>query len=140
MLSETKRYEQWSKELNIWGMITDADKKKQALVVTLSLSRKARETALEIDASELNADDGMDALIKQLDAVFKKEAADEAYEAYSVFEIYERKPEETVTDCIIKFEHRYSKANKFEMVLPDALLAYKLPEGAKGETVGFDSN
>ena len=63
-LSETKSYEQWSKELNIWQMITDVDKKKQALVMTLTLSGKARETALEINSSELNADDGMDVLIK----------------------------------------------------------------------------
>ena len=48
MLSETKRYQQWSKQLNIWQMITDVDKKKIALVVILSLSGKARETALEI--------------------------------------------------------------------------------------------
>ena len=41
--------------------------------MTLSLSGKARETALEIDSSELNADDGMDVLIKQLDAVFRKQ-------------------------------------------------------------------
>ena len=49
-------------------MITDVDKKKQVLVVTLSLSLKARETVLEIDLSELNADDGIDVLIKELDA------------------------------------------------------------------------
>ena len=75
----------------------------------------------------MNADDGMDVLIKQLDAVFKKEAIDEAY---SPFESYKRKPEETVSDYIIEFEHRYSKAKKFEMALPDSVLAYKLLEGA----------
>ena len=48
VLSETKSYQQWSKKLNIWQMITDVDKKKIALVVILSLSAKARETALEI--------------------------------------------------------------------------------------------
>ena len=48
VLSETKSYQQWSKQLNIWQMITDFDKKKIALVVILSLSGKARETALEI--------------------------------------------------------------------------------------------
>ena len=42
----------------------------------LSLSVKAKETALEIDSSELNADDGIDAPIKQLDAVCKKESVD----------------------------------------------------------------
>ena len=35
-----------------------------------------------------------------------------------------RKPEETVSDYIIEFEHRYSKAKKFEMALPDSVLAY----------------
>ena len=48
VLSETKSYQQWSKQLNIWQIITDVDKKKIALVVILSLSGKARETALEI--------------------------------------------------------------------------------------------
>ena len=75
----------------------------------------------------MNAGDGVDILIKQLDAVFKKEAIDEAY---SPFESYKRKPEETVSDYIIEFEHRYSKAKKFEMTLPDSVLAYKLLEGA----------
>ena len=49
VLSETKSYQQWSKQLNIWQMITDVDKKKIALVVILSLSGKARKTALEIN-------------------------------------------------------------------------------------------
>ena len=42
VLSETKSYQQWSKQLNIWQMITDVDKKKIALVVILSLSGKAK--------------------------------------------------------------------------------------------------
>ena len=75
----------------------------------------------------MNADDGVDVLIKQLDTVFKKEAIDEAY---SLFESYKRKPEETVSDYIIEFEHRYSKVKKFEMALPDSVLVYKLLEGA----------
>ena len=75
----------------------------------------------------MNADHGVDVLIKQLDTVFKKEAIDEAY---SPFESYKRKPEETVSDYIIEFEHRYSKAKKFEMALPDSVLAYKLLAGA----------
>ena len=68
-----------------------------------------------------------DVLIEQLDAVFKKEATDEAH---SPFESYKRKPEEPVSDYIMEFEHRYSKAKKFEMALPDSVLGYKLLEGA----------
>ena len=72
----------------------------------------------------------MDILIKQLDAVFKKEAIGEAYGTCTLFESFKRRPEETASDCIIEFEHMYSKAKKFEMALPGAVLAYKLLEGA----------
>ena len=39
--------------------MTDLEKKKQALAVTLSLTGKARETALNIKAEDLNSDEGM---------------------------------------------------------------------------------
>ena len=52
-------YETWKKELKIWQLVTDVEKKKQALAVTVSLARKARKTALNIKAEDLNSDVGM---------------------------------------------------------------------------------
>jgi len=50
-------YERWKNELEIWQLVTDPEKKKQALAVTLSLTRKAREAALNIKAEDLNSDE-----------------------------------------------------------------------------------
>ncbi|XP_048038783.1 uncharacterized protein LOC125263686 [Megalobrama amblycephala] len=65
--------------------ITDLDKKKQALAVTLSLMGRARESALEIPTGDLNADTGMSALLEKLDSVFLKEEKDRQYEVYTEF-------------------------------------------------------
>uniref|UniRef100_A0AAV2KD24 Uncharacterized protein n=1 Tax=Knipowitschia caucasica TaxID=637954 RepID=A0AAV2KD24_KNICA len=45
---EGKLYESWKNEVGIWARVTDLEKKKQALAVALSLSGRARETAMEI--------------------------------------------------------------------------------------------
>lgn len=63
--------------------VTELDKKKQALAVVLGLEGRARETAMEIPAEQLDRDDGMATLLTKLDGVFLKEEKDRAYEAYS---------------------------------------------------------
>ena len=83
----------------------------------------------------------MTRLLTKLDSVFKKETADEAYETCHAFEKFTRSDQDTMSDYIIvQFEHLYSKANKFDMTLPYAVLAYKLLEQANlistRETVG----
>ena len=52
--------------------MTELKSDKQASAVTLCLPRKARETALEIDAKELKKDNGMTRLLTKLNSVFKK--------------------------------------------------------------------
>lgn len=43
---EAKPYKCWKNEVNIWRCITEFDKKKQALAVTLGLEGRARETMM----------------------------------------------------------------------------------------------
>ena len=62
ILSDEKGYV-WRNEISMWQLVTDLDQKKQALAVTLCLSGRAREAALEIKAEELNTDDGMKILL-----------------------------------------------------------------------------
>ncbi len=61
---EKKSYESWKNEIEIWTRVTDLDKKKQALTITLSLTGRARDTALEIPMDDLNKDDGMKTLME----------------------------------------------------------------------------
>ena len=69
-------YETRKKEIEVWQLMTDVDKRKQALAVTLTLTGQARAKALELDVTELNSEDGMDKLISALDSLFKREVVD----------------------------------------------------------------
>lgn len=127
---EKTSYESWKNEIEIWRLVTDLDKKKQALAVTLSLSGRARESALEIAAEHLNVDTGMSVLLDKLDSVFLKEEKDRQYEAYTEFDRIDRRGDTSMMDYIIEFERRYNKLRKFKMELPDAVLAFKLLDTA----------
>ena len=122
-------YEAWKNEIEIWRLVTDLDKKKQALAVTLTLKGQARAKALEIDAEKLNDDDGMAELMTSLDSIFKGDKIDIAYSAYSNFDGYKRESE-NIVDYIIEFERRHHLCKKHDMTLPDAVLAFKLLDGA----------
>ena len=124
--TEESCYEVWKNEIEMWKLVTDLGKKKQALAVALSLAGKPREVALEIPTSVLNADDGVDKLIEKLDGVFLTEEHENSYVAYSSFENFKKEPDVNMCDFIIEFERRYNKTKKFKMVLPDPVLAFKL--------------
>lgn len=68
-LDETRSNEGWKNEVCVWRLVTDLDKKKQALAVALEPQERAKETALE----DLNKDNGMDTLLAKLDTIFFRE-------------------------------------------------------------------
>ncbi|CAL9692558.1 unnamed protein product [Knipowitschia caucasica] len=127
---EKTSYETWKNEIEIWRLVTDLDQKKQALAVTLSLAGRARESALEIPAGDLNADTGMAALLAKLDSVFLKEEKDRQYEAYTEFDCVTRHSGVSMVDYIVEFERCYNRLRKFKMEFPDAVLAFKLLDTA----------
>ena len=65
-------YEVWKQELEMWVLVTDMKKEKQALAVVLSLKGQAKAIALEIDKVLLNAVTGVAYLLGVLDPIFKK--------------------------------------------------------------------
>uniref|UniRef100_M4AZE1 Integrase catalytic domain-containing protein n=1 Tax=Xiphophorus maculatus TaxID=8083 RepID=M4AZE1_XIPMA len=127
---ERKPYESWKNEVNIWTRVTDLEKKKQALAVALALSGRARDTAMEIPVDDLNKDTGMTTLFAKLDDLFLKEEKDRIYEAYSDFDRVIKEANMSMADYIIDFEQRYSRMKKYNMELPDAVLAFKLLDTA----------
>ena len=119
-------YETWKNEIAIWRLVSEIDKKKQALAVTLSLTGQAKEAALGINVTDLNKDDGMDKLLEALDKIFLKDKVDLAYSAYSSFENFRKSESMTMNDYIIEYEQLYTKCKTHNMVLPDAVLSFKL--------------
>lgn len=127
---ETRPYECWKNEVNVWKRITELDKKKQALAIALGLEGRAREIAMEISADQLDQDDGMETLLAKLDGVFLREEKDRTYEAYSHFDRISKDSSVSMEDYIIDFEQRYNRMKKYNMALPDAVLAFKLLDTA----------
>ncbi|CAG2237353.1 unnamed protein product [Mytilus edulis] len=110
-------------------LVTELDKKR-GLALALSLQGKPREVALEITPEDLNVDEGVDKLIIELDKLFEKDKTDQAYAAYTAFDKYHRESSIKMCDYIIEFEQKYNKCKKYDMPLPDAILAFKLLDNA----------
>ena len=128
-LEKEKGYSQWKNEVQMWNLVTELDKKKRGLALALSLQGKPREVALEINPASLNVDDGVEILIAELDKLFEKDKKDQTYSAYTAFDKYKRE-NMNMSEYIINFEQKYNKCKKFEMPLPDTVLAFKVLDNA----------
>ena len=71
-------------------------------------------------------DNGLELLIKHLDAVFEKDKNDMAYERYVIFEDIRRNQDEEVADFMIRFDRAMKQAKAIDITYPDNVLAFKL--------------
>ena len=69
-------------------------------------------------------------MLDKLDLTFEVEKVDNAYSAYSNFNVFEKKEGLSMNDDILEFEHLYYKMAEHDMKLPDTMLAFKLLDGA----------
>ncbi|XP_057310466.1 uncharacterized protein LOC130648431 [Hydractinia symbiolongicarpus] len=135
VFNDKKPYNRYVDELKAWTLLTDLEKQKQGIAVALSLpeedSTQVRDKVFsEISIADLNKEDGIDTLIAFMDNLFKKDELTDMYEHYTNFDRYKRKSDETIESYIIEFEKLYNKTKKFDMGLPDSVLAFKLLDGA----------
>ena len=63
-------YESWKKDIEIWCLLTELDKSKQALAIHLGLTGRARMATSEIPVAQLSSNDGVKTLIAKLDGLF----------------------------------------------------------------------
>ncbi|XP_077971779.1 uncharacterized protein LOC144425883 [Styela clava] len=125
-------YSAWRNKVEMWQMVTPIDSKEQAIVVVLRLSslegnQRAEKAASELTAGQLHSNDGMTTLLESLDRVFKSDKVDDAYTAFNSFN---KSFNMDMKDYIIEFEHLYHKISEFDMKLPDAILTFKILDGA----------
>ena len=55
-------YEAWKKDIEIWCLFTDLEKKKQALAIHLGLTGRARMVSSEISVADMSKDTGVETL------------------------------------------------------------------------------
>ena len=131
---EGMSYKTWKNKTDMWKIITTIPKEQQATIVLLQSlegNAKAERAVSELTATDVNNENGVTLLIKQLDKVFESDKIDEAYLVYSRFINFHKSDEMSMTDYIIEFEHLYHKMTNHEMLLPNTVVTFKLLDGVK---------
>ena len=127
-------YKTWRNKIEMWELVTNVPLNKHGIIVLLDSlegNAKAEKTVVDLSASQLNNDSGLNVLFAKLDYVYKEEAVDEAYNVYSKYINFSKSDEMNMTDYILEFEHLYNKMIEHEMKLPNTVLTFKLLDGAK---------
>ena len=120
-------YEDWKIDVNIWSDITDLPKEKQGGMVYLSLVGKAQATVRgNVSQAEMRTADGLELILKSLDALYLEDAARSAFTAYEHFTEFRRSPDMSIDNFLVEFNIRYSKVKSLKMVLPDEVIPYYL--------------
>ena len=125
-----EKYTSWRKEMKIWEMATNIDKKKMAPTVFLYLPEKAKEAILEMNAEDLNKDDGLTKMYVKLDTLYKEDEAQAALISYDKFERFSCPSEMTINDYLIEFERMVAQLKVYNIVLPEPVLAYRALKSA----------
>ena len=70
-------------------------------------------------------------MLEKVDKVFQRETVDEVYTTYSSFVFFQRTENMNMMDYILELEHICCKMMHYDMKLPDAVLKFKLLDGAQ---------
>ena len=127
-----KTFEQYRIELDLWLLITNVEKKKQAIEVILSLPEssqdeyKIKELCLsKLTKEELASDSGITKLLEFMDSHFKKDDIGMLWDKYVKFDELQRK-HESISEYISEFDIKYNELSKLKVELPQEILAFML--------------
>ena len=127
---ETDTWTDYKKELEIWKALTTLEPKKQGPALYLQLQDKAKEAVQNLEISKVTAENCIVEIINVLDELYNENENQSAYLAYSEFENFKRPSDMTTKDYIAKFEALNGNIRKYNMELPDSVLAYRLLNSA----------
>ena len=136
-------YYSFKKELLLWNQLTDISVSKRAGYIVMNLPGIVKKVMLDnIRHDELLNGrvvsiaegevvmSGFDILIEELDRFFLLSVEEEAYLALECFESFRRTPDVHMMDYILEFEQLYNHVKRFDVSIPDYVLAYKLINNA----------
>ena len=128
-MNENVAYSDWKKEVNIWmktNIPLGVNKTVLAGCLFGSLTGQARSTVLAQDIDKIICDDGVDFIIKSLDAFFGDDEVLSAFEAQDNLFAFRRKPNTPFKDFVIDFQLRANKVKLSGTDLSDGVLGYYL--------------
>ena len=98
-------YDHWKSMIKMWSKITTTDKKKQAVVVTLTLPVEGQKLAMQI-TDKLEQDDGLEVMLKKLDKLYELNKDQKIYAAYEAFKQFKRPQDMPLVKLIAAIEER----------------------------------
>ena len=129
-LTADRPYTDWVRMVKWWQLQTDLAKEKQGIALACSLEGKALDAVLTLDDKDINAEGGVDAIIKKLDDVFKKNTLTQKIEDIEKFENLTRN-ETTIKEYLADFDKCVNKLKVHKIVYPTDVIGFKLLRGAK---------
>ena len=134
-ISDKKSYAEYKADLNMWSRITSLDKKVQAETVVYRLeghpSRIKEKILTQLGDKLQDNENGIKELIDFLDKIYNKDDMADAWDKFSEFASFTKKPDQNMDLFISEWENSYHKAKKVGCVYSDMILAFKLLKDAK---------
>ena len=133
-INDLKSYSQWVLEVTYWSEVTDIEATKQGTVVALSLPDldtvlkvNIRERVFnEVEPAKLKLATGLKELIEFLDKIYKEDDLTLAYDRWTEFDHFRKREELSMEEYISEYTKLYNRVKKMAIVLPEAVLAFKL--------------
>lgn len=132
VLSESgENYEEWKKLTKYWMKFTKIKKSEQGAFLTVkALKGEARSLALSIPEEQLDADDGVDVLMKELDKLYLKDKDTLGYECWKKFSTYTRAQDSSILSYCAEFRRIRMEAVKYKVEMSDTTFAFMLLDNA----------
>ena len=132
VLSESgENYEEWKKLTKYWMKFTKIKKSEQGAFLTVkALKGEARSLALSIPEEQLDANDGVDVLMKELDKLYLKDKDTLGYECWKKFSTYTRAQDSSILSYCAEFRRIRMEAVKYKVEMSDTTFAFMLLDNA----------
>ena len=144
LLVKGMKWEHYKEELRAWAICAEVvmDKRVMALQIAINLPLRhplnLRERVFdkgEYGVDKLNAETGVDDLIKFLDNVFMKDPLSNRYDVWKQVTQFKRKKNQDVEAYIAAFEALFRKAESNKLIYPADIKGFMLMEGAELSTL-----
>ena len=131
ILTESTSYELWKLETRAWSVITDLEKETQAIAVALNLPNTEKNGIKErvfdeLEINDLKRENGMDILFKFLDKHLLEDELVNSLKRFEEFEIFEKQNNENIREYVTKFDLKFRKLEKLNIIIPSEIVAFKL--------------
>ena len=123
-------FDQWLFELEMWCVVTDLPKAKQGPVLLLSLPAKVRKACVALSKEVINSEEGVDKLVEKLRGMYSVSKEQATFQAMEIFDNFSRAEDMGINDFINEFERLNQKLVNYNIILPPAVLAYRLLKNA----------